>query len=265
MRKLKKRQVKTSLNAKLPPRDRVESGANEAGSTKWTGKRPFKRDRVRVRNPKSLTQDELRAMAEALFEEEPEEEVRGEEDASSSEEEEEITEDNDYNTESEIELNDKESSDSDNESDGESLESDEDEYFIAKDKQTKWYKNSVSFTLDFDNTIYRIFISQDSLVCFRCKKPGHIASQCSEPLAQLNPNQNNEASVSSATNISLQAPNDTNPSQCEQISISNVPEIPNKEDASNKDSHIINQPKRNFDENISPEAKECEAQRAERL
>uniref|UniRef100_A0A6P7HCN9 Glutamic acid-rich protein-like n=1 Tax=Diabrotica virgifera virgifera TaxID=50390 RepID=A0A6P7HCN9_DIAVI len=100
-------------------------------------------DRVRVRNPKSLTQDELRAMAEALFEEEPEEEVRGEEDASSSEEEEEITEDNDYNTESEIELNDKESSDSDNESDGESLESDEDEYFIAKDKQTKWYKNSV--------------------------------------------------------------------------------------------------------------------------
>ncbi|XP_050505186.1 ribosomal biogenesis protein LAS1L-like [Diabrotica virgifera virgifera] len=75
---------------------------------------------------------------------EPEEEViRGEEDASSSEEEEEITEDNDYNTESEIELNDKESSDSDNESDGESLESDEDEYFIAKDNQTKWYKNSV--------------------------------------------------------------------------------------------------------------------------
>uniref|UniRef100_A0A6P7FUG9 Uncharacterized protein LOC114334135 n=1 Tax=Diabrotica virgifera virgifera TaxID=50390 RepID=A0A6P7FUG9_DIAVI len=45
------------------------------------------------------------------------------------------------------------------------------------------------------------------------------------------------------------------------MSISNVPEIPNKEDASNKDSHIINQPKRNFDEIISPEAdpfsKEC--------
>ncbi|XP_050518403.1 uncharacterized protein LOC126892765 [Diabrotica virgifera virgifera] len=111
-----------------------------------------------------------------------------------------------------------------------------------------------TFTVVFDNTIYRIFISQDSLVCFRCKKPGHIASQCSEPLAQLNTNQNNEASISSATNISSQAPNDTNPSQCEQMSISNVPEIPNKVDALNKDSHIINQPKRNFDEIISPEA-----------
>lgn len=35
-----------------------------------------------------------------------------------------------------------------------------------------------SFTIDFDNTSYRIFISQDNLACYNCKKPGHIASKC---------------------------------------------------------------------------------------
>ncbi|KAK9737802.1 hypothetical protein QE152_g10453 [Popillia japonica] len=101
----------------------------------------FRRDHVPITNPKRLTQNEFDALAQALFEEESEEEIGGELDSSSEEE---IIEESDRDIESEIELNDKEFSSSAEESDhSEKSESDNDEYFIGKDKITKWYKNPV--------------------------------------------------------------------------------------------------------------------------
>lgn len=35
-----------------------------------------------------------------------------------------------------------------------------------------------SILITFDDTSYRIFLSQDGLICFSCKKAGHISSQC---------------------------------------------------------------------------------------
>ena len=35
-----------------------------------------------------------------------------------------------------------------------------------------------SIVISYDNTSYRIFLSQDRLSCFKCKQQGHIASQC---------------------------------------------------------------------------------------
>ncbi|CAG9815998.1 unnamed protein product [Phaedon cochleariae] len=35
-----------------------------------------------------------------------------------------------------------------------------------------------SIMITFDDTSYRIFLSQDGLTCFSCKKAGHISSQC---------------------------------------------------------------------------------------
>ncbi|CAK9796158.1 Transposon TX1 uncharacterized 82 kDa protein [Anthophora quadrimaculata] len=45
-------------------------------------------------------------------------------------------------------------------------------------------KISDSFTINFEDTVYRLFTTSDSLNCFVCKQEGHIAKQCphySEP------------------------------------------------------------------------------------
>ncbi|CAH1103865.1 unnamed protein product [Psylliodes chrysocephalus] len=60
-----------------------------------------------------------------------------------------------------------------------------------------------SFTLDFDDTTYRIFLSQDGMVCYNCKKPGHIVSQFPE---------STNASPSTQTNTIPQTTTPTVPS-----------------------------------------------------
>lgn len=97
----------------------------------------FCRDHVAIRNSKRLTQNELDALAQALFKEESGEEIGGGLDSSSEEE---IIEKSDYGTESEMEINDKEFSGSAEENDSdrsEKSECDKDEYFIGKDKNNK--------------------------------------------------------------------------------------------------------------------------------
>jgi hypothetical protein len=37
-----------------------------------------------------------------------------------------------------------------------------------------------SMVLTFEDTSYRIFLNHDDMCCFICKKPGHIASQCTQ-------------------------------------------------------------------------------------
>lgn len=95
----------------------------------------FFRDRIHVKNPKRLTEDELRAMAEVIFDEEPEEEVGGEADMS----EDEAIEESDHNTETE-----EEGSDYEREQQAVSECEDKGEYFVGRDKTTIWYKKPVA-------------------------------------------------------------------------------------------------------------------------
>jgi hypothetical protein len=37
-----------------------------------------------------------------------------------------------------------------------------------------------SMVITFEDTSYRIFLSHDDMCCFICKKPGRIASQCTQ-------------------------------------------------------------------------------------
>lgn len=117
------------------------------------------RDRVPVRNPKKLSEDELRAMAQAIFEEESDEDVGGDPDTSDDE----LIEKTEHDTESEVDLNDENqyTIDSDTNSNIEnSSDLDEDnDYFIAKDRKTKWYKKSLlsKFTKTPSKNIVKIF------------------------------------------------------------------------------------------------------------
>lgn len=60
-----------------------------------------------------------------------------------------------------------------------------------------------SFTLTYENTLYRIFVSVDGLTCFKCKQPGHIAVNCcnapSAPNSESPPKPSDKSSSSKKT------------------------------------------------------------------
>lgn len=109
----------------------------------------FFRDRIPVRNPKRLTEDELRAMAEVIVDEEPVEEVGGEADMS----EDEAIEESDHNTDTE------EEGDSEWEHEPDSESEEREEYFVGKDKKNIWYKKPVAskFSKTNKKNIIKIF------------------------------------------------------------------------------------------------------------
>lgn len=49
-----------------------------------------------------------------------------------------------------------------------------------------------SFLVNFDNNSHRIFVTQDGVSCFKCKKHGHIASQCKENQLSIAPSTGND-------------------------------------------------------------------------
>lgn len=65
-----------------------------------------------------------------------------------------------------------------------------------------------SILTNYDNTDYRIFLSQDGISCFKCKQPGHIVSQC--PNTE-NDTENTELNLDNAGTPDdvLQEPNQT--------------------------------------------------------
>lgn len=91
------------------------------------------RKRVNVRNPNNLSEGELQAMAQAMFEEESEDEVGGEPDTSEDEE----VMYSEHNSDSEEEL-------SDSQGEAEDLEEENVDFFLGKDKTTKWSKNPIA-------------------------------------------------------------------------------------------------------------------------
>lgn len=87
-----------------------------------------------------------------------------------------------------------------------------------------------SILINYDETNYRIFLSDDSLTCYLCKSQGHIASQCSNlndshsPISEENNVQTSSNTASKLddnlnTNIS---PTSASPSPDTEVSISEV-------------------------------------------
>lgn len=107
----------------------------------------FFRHRVKIKNPKSLTQNELEAIAQVICDTDSEEEVGGDGDIS---EEHEVIEEDKHNSNSEQEISEPEDKDVDDQnSDSEDvplsvLAASKGGQYVGKDKKTIWYKNPTS-------------------------------------------------------------------------------------------------------------------------
>ncbi|KAL4147803.1 hypothetical protein QTP88_002152 [Uroleucon formosanum] len=58
-----------------------------------------------------------------------------------------------------------------------------------------------SIVIDLDNTSYRIFITDDIVTCFLCKKTGHVSSSCKTNYSPFPPIENMDISNEQTTNI----------------------------------------------------------------